>query len=265
MLPFLVEIDTPPAVKPIVIPANSGMVKCNNYINTVKNWNFKGPLLPAAWEKGNNDNHGYANTLYTSSQVKFNGTGAVELIAAHKPSGAYQYQSGWIDTSGRYYVSHGRITYRAKMPAGQGLWSGLWMVNWAGANPLIEIDVQEMLLGHPHTIYGSLHNWVPLPTWDETQQVVAGADLTKAFHNYEVVWQPGQITWALDGTAYAQYTKAKAQAAGHQWHFDNAQGVYLVANLAVAGEHEWGGPPNSLTKFPATMLVQSITIRQQEL
>ena len=146
------------------------------------------------------------------------------------------------------------------MPAGQGLWSGLWLVNAQGSNPQGEIDVQEMLLGDTHTVNGSLHGWAPGPTWGETQSTVMSADASQGFHDYTVVWQPGMLTWAVDGVAYAQYTQAQATAAGHPWPFATPE--YLIANLAVASASEWGGAPTAATTFPATMQVQSVKVWQ---
>jgi beta-glucanase (GH16 family) len=70
------------------------------------------------------------------------------------------------------------------------------------------------------------------------------------------------VTWAVDGVAYAQYTKAQALAAHEPWPFDSASGVYLIANLAVAASDEWGGPPTVSTLFPATMQIQSVKVWQ---
>ena len=70
------------------------------------------------------------------------------------------------------------------------------------------------------------------------------------------------LTWAVDGVAYAQYTQTQATLAGQGWPFDGTNGVYLIANLAVAGASEWGGAPNASTVFPATMQIQSIKIWQ---
>ena len=161
--------------------------------------------------------------------------------------GAYPYQSGWITTAGKFTLTHGMIDFKARMPTGQGLWSGLWTVNAHGSTPQGEIDVQEMLLGDTHTVNGSLHGWSPAPLWGETQFVTTAA---------------GMLTWALDGVAYAQYTVQQAQASGRPWPFDTATGVYLIANLAVGGADEWGGAPTAQTTFAATMQVQSVKVWQ---
>jgi beta-glucanase (GH16 family) len=243
----------------ITIPA--GFAPAANYTTQVKDYEFNGSALPTDWTAGANNTYGYSSTIYQPSQVSMTGS-SVALTASNTPSDGYPYQSGWISTIGNYDPTYGMIDFRAQMPAGQGLWSGLWLVNPNGSNPTAEIDVQEMLLGNTHTVYGSLHSWAPSPYWAEIQSTNMAADATTGFHDYQIIWQPGMLTWAVDGVAFAQYTKSQALAAGQAWPYDDATGVHLIANLAVAGSSEWGGAPNAQTAFPATMQVQSVKVWQ---
>jgi beta-glucanase (GH16 family) len=232
-----------------------------NYTALAEDWEFNGSTLPSAWQPGVS-NYGYAATQYQPSQVTMTGSSvALTAINQTSPQGL-PYTSGWISTAGTYSLRFGMVDFRAEMPAGQGLWSGLWMVNPQGTSPNTEIDVQEMLLGDTHTIYGSLHNWGPTPYWAETQQTTAADDLSAGYHDFQVIWQPGMLTWAVDGVAYAQYTEAQATAAGLGWPFDGTNGVYLIANLAVGASSDWGGAPNASTVFPAAMQIQSIKVWQ---
>lgn len=243
----------------IVLP--NGFAPVAGYTNQVKDYEFTGSSLPTDWSAGL-WNYGYHATQYQPSQVTLTGSSvALTAIKQTSPQG-YPYESGWISTAGSYTLGYGMIDFRAKMPAGQGLWSGLWLVNAQGSNPSGEIDVQEMLLANTHTVFGSLHGWLPTPSWGQTQSTTMSADASQGFHDYQVIWQPGLLTWAIDGVAYAQYSKAQALAAGDHWPFDTAQGVYLIANLAVAASNEWGGAPNNSTAFPAAMEIQSIKIWQ---
>jgi beta-glucanase (GH16 family) len=250
-----------PAVtlRPPTITLPAAFAKPARYSKLVKDYSFTGASLPSGWWRGRDDNHGFAATLFQPSQVTLTGS-SVALSAINQPSGGYPYQSGWISTEGSFSMDYGLVDFRAKMPAGQGLWSGLWLDQPDHSDPWGEIDVQEMLLGNTHTVFGSLHSWAPSPPWGELQSTAMVADASAGFHDYEVIWQPGLITWAVDGVAYAQYSKAQALAAGQSWPFDSGAGFYLIADLAVAGTSEWGGPPNSSTVFPATMQVQSVRV-----
>jgi len=242
----------------LAVPGNLAPIA--NYTTPVKDYEFNGSSLPADWVAGANSTHGFQATIYQPSQVTMTGS-SVALTALNQPSGGYPYQSGWISTEGQYSLTHGLIDFRAEMPAGQGLWSAVWLDQPDHSNPWGEIDVQEMLLGDTHTVNASLHTWAP-QLWGETQATVMGADATQGFHDFQLAWQPGMLTWAIDGVAYAQYTQAQAVAAGYPWIFDNSTGFYLIATLAVASSTEWGGPPNASTVFPATMQVQSVKIWQ---
>jgi beta-glucanase (GH16 family) len=169
-------------------------------------------------------------------------------------SGSLPYMSGWISTQGRYTLTHGMIDFRAWVPAGQGLWPALWLCNGSTA----EIDVAELLMNNPSVVYGSLHT----PAWSETQAVTLPTNLSGGYHDYEVVWQPGIVTWAVDGVAYAQYTRSKAAAMHQSWPFDTAKGVYLIADLAVGAADEWPGAPDAATPFPSAMHLQSVRVWQ---
>ena len=99
-----------------------------------------------------------------------------------------------------------------------------------------------MLLGDTHTVYGSLHNWAPGPDWGELQTLAMGDDASQEWEDYQVVWQPGYISWAVDGVAYAQYSDWQAASNGQSWPFDDGTGFYLIADLAVAGQNDWRRP-----------------------
>ena len=242
----------------IVLPA--GFAPVQSYPALAEDFEFTGSTLPADWSAGI-WNYGYQATQYQSSQVTMTGSSAaLTAIKQTSPEG-YPYESGWVSTAGAYSLQYGVIDFRAEMPAGQGLWSGLWLTQAQGSNPWGELDVTEMLLGNTHTVYGSAHGWAPSPLWGETQAMTLAGDASQGFHDYQLIWQPGMLTWAVDGHAYAQYTKAQATAAGYPWPFDSAP-EYLVANLAVAAASEWGGAPNNTTTFPATMQVQSVKVWQ---
>jgi beta-glucanase (GH16 family) len=241
----------------LTVPA--GFAPIEQFGRLVRDYRFSGSRLPTDWSVGTH-NYGYKATLFQPSQVRMTGS-TVALTASHAGSGGYPYRSGWITTAGRFTLDHGLIDFRAKMPRGQGLWSGLWAVNAQGSNPQAEIDVQEMLLGDTHTIYGSLHEWSPFK-WGETQRTRIGSDTSRTFHDYQLVWQHDAITWAVDGRVYAQYTRAQALSTGRPWPFDYAHGVYLIANLAVAAPTEGAGVPSRSTAFPAAMQVQSVRIWQ---
>jgi beta-glucanase (GH16 family) len=197
--------------------------------------------------------------MYQPSQVTMTGS-SVALTAINQPNGGQPTTSGWISTEGNYSLTHGLIDFSAKMPAGEGLWSGLWLDQPDNSNPWGEIDVSEMLLGNINTSYGSLHGWAP-SDWGETQSTQV-ATATTGYNDYQVAWQPGLLTWAVNGIAFAQYSQAQAQAAGYPWVFDDGTGFYLIADLAVGTSSSWGGAPSAGTQLPSSVLLKSVKIWQ---
>ena len=244
---------------PPAITLPHGFTPTASYTSLVKDYEFAGSSLPADWVAGNDSTHGFAATIFNSTQVSMTGS-SVALSVSRQSSNGYAYQSGWISTEGKFSFNYGLIDFRAKMPAGQGLWSALWLDQPDGSNPWGEIDVQEMVLYDTHTLYGSLHGWAP-SDWGESQWAHMTSDASAGYHDYQLVWQPGLVTWALDGVAYAQYTEAQALAAGYPWVMGDGSGYYIIADLA-AGTSLWGGPPNSTTPLPSSMLLASVKVWQ---
>ena len=243
-----------------ILALPNGFSPIVNYSNPVKDYEFDGSSLPADFTASANNSHGAHATMYQPSAVTMTGT-SVALTATPQASDGFPYTSGYISTQGQYSFNYGLIDYRAKMPAGQGLWSGLWLDQPDASNPWGEIDVQEMLLNNTNTIYGSAHGWAP-SDWGETQSTTMADDATQGYHDYQLAWQPGLLTWAVDGIAYAQYDESQAVAQGYPWVFDDGTGFYIIASLTVGAADEWPGAPNATTTFPATMQVQSIKLWQ---
>jgi hypothetical protein len=259
---------TPPAPAPAPASAGyqdgpfwlpNGFAPVADYTNLTRDYEFTGSALPADWSTGT-DNYGFQATEFQPSQVSMTGS-SVALTATNQtsPNGS-PYTSGWISTAGAFSLQYGMVDFRAEMPAGQGLWSGLWMASPPNTSPDTELDVQEMLLGNTHNVFGTLHSWGPTPYWQEQQYASEPDDMSADFHDFQVIWQPGMVTWAVDGYAYAQYTAQQAEAAGQTWPYDAGNGEYLIADLAVAAASDWGGAPDSTTVFPASMQIQSVKV-----
>jgi beta-glucanase (GH16 family) len=235
----------------IAVP--TGLTPPTTYTHLVENFEFGGATLPSGWSSGDS-NYGFQATLFQPSQVVLSAFSVALTASPVTGSAAQPYISGWISTQSHYTLTHGMIDFRVWVPAGTGLWPAMWLCNGTNA----EIDVAELLMNNPSVVYGSLHS----TAWGETQSVTLPTNLSGGYHDYEVVWQPGMVTWAVDGVAYAQYTKANATAAHQTWPFDTASGVYLIADLAVGAADEWPGAPNAATPFPAAMQLQYVRVWQ---
>ena len=100
------------------------------------------------------------------------------------------------------------------------------------------------------------------PTWEVSQHTRLPVAASSGYHDYQVVWQPGMITWAVDGVAYAQYTRAEARAAGQQLAVRQRPRHLPDRGSRGRGDGRRAGPPTAHTAFPATMEIQSVRVWQ---
>jgi beta-glucanase (GH16 family) len=199
--------------------------------------------------------------LYQPNEVSVN-NGVLTLQADKQTLTAsngktYNYTSGMISTgpasggtSSKFTFTYGYMEIRAKVPAGQGLWPAFWTLPEDLTWPP-EIDVFEILGSAPKVI--TMHYHYPTAsngdgssgsTWN-------GPDFSAGWHTYAVDWEPGSLTWYVDGVARQQYTNANVAS----------KPMYLLANLAVGGT--WPGAPNASTTFPSTFQIDYIRVWQK--
>ncbi|MFL5802702.1 MAG: family 16 glycosylhydrolase, partial [Roseiflexaceae bacterium] len=173
------------------------------------------------------------------------GDGTLKLRAQHRTvtgtdGQTYAYSSGLISSgkdtydpsvSPRFAFLYGYVEMRARVPAGQGLWSAFWMLQANGQWPW-EIDMLESLGHQPDTAFMTVH--YPAANWDDEVDngAYTGPDLSADFHTYAVEWAPDKIVWYIDGIERKRFSDSA--------HIPSAP-MYVMANLAVGGD--WPGPP----------------------
>lgn len=59
-------------------------------------------------------------------------------------------------------------------------------------------------------------------------------DFNTSFHDYEVIWTPEKIAFAIDNETYYEYAPPEKNAA--TWPFDNP--FFFIFNIAMGGN--WG-------------------------
>ena len=158
-----------------------------------------------------------------------------------------------------------RVEVRAKLPAGRGLWPGIWMLPtenrygvWAASG---EIDIMELVGHEPATVHGTLHyggKW-PKNTHTGKPFVLPRGTFADDFHVFAMEWEAGVIRWFVDGELYQTQTQWRSDGGAFPAPFD--QPFYLILNLSVGGQ--WPGPPNAQTVFPARMLVDYVRVYQR--
>jgi beta-glucanase (GH16 family) len=190
------------------------------------------------WGCANNGN----NELewYEASQIALH-NGTVSLTVVPKLTNGKQYVSGMLSSYGKFSFRYGYAQIVAKLPRGKGLWSAFWTEPQSGAWPP-EIDIMEnwaqSYAVNLYIHYGAANNFymstVYLPT------------ASSAFHTYGVDWEPGSISWYVDGFLWAHFAVSITQP------------EYLIVDLAVAGRPA----PNNTDWFPQSLVIRSIEVWQ---
>jgi hypothetical protein len=169
---------------------------------------------------------------YKASQDEVSG-GVLHEVALEQPTpgtmstGApktYPYRSGMVTTYNSFSFLYGYVQVVAKLPGGTGTWPALWLLPQSKAWPP-EIDIMENW-GTPHTISSTLHWVTSTGTREQTYKyVTVPENLTTTYNTYGVLWQPGSITWYLDGEVIHTFTGTEVPSVP----------MYFLANLAIDG------------------------------
>jgi Glycosyl hydrolases family 16 len=217
-----------------------------------------------------NSNLTHEEECYTPSQVTLPG-GTLTITAVAQTTSCSQttkpYDSGGMVlspslntigfTSGNFL--YGTITFTAEMPGGQGPWPAVWLLghnchpqnattytaptcNWPNPGS-DEIDITEVLNSNHVNDSQCIHSSNGSPCCDPGL-----SDVSQNFHNYELDWSPGTVTWKIDGNITCTNTSSSVPS----------QSMYLILNVAMGGA---GGTPNNST-LPQSMLVTQLQISQ---
>jgi len=230
----------------------------NKYSLDSSKWNSKyrwGPYWTINGEKQfyvdriNNPDFGHSPFEFDGNHMTITAVKTPEHLrssANWKP-----YLSGALTTYNKFKMRYGYVEMRAKLPKGKGLWSAFWLLHQNDNDRRPEIDVVEYIGNKPDRVYNTYHyydNWnlKSTPSYE-----APGPDYSQDFHTYAVKWEPGKITWYVDGK----------ERNSHQNGNVSWEDMYLLVNLAVGGW--WPGDPNGDTKFPARYKIDYIRAYQK--
>ena len=166
------------------------------------------------------------------------------------------YTSGRISTQNLKTFTYGRFEVRAKVPNGQGYLPAFWLMandeNVYGQWPRCgEIDCMEVMGQDTNKLYGTIHYGNPHAESQGTYTIKDGKEsFSDGFHTFTCDWEPGKITWYVDGIKYHEESNWHSTTEGqgtltYPAPFD--QPFYIILNLAVGGS--WVGNPNETTNF----------------
>ncbi|MEN9352764.1 MAG: hypothetical protein RL318_89 [Fibrobacterota bacterium] len=227
---------------------------------------FDAPGLPDplrwTWDEGGSGMGNHELQLYTkrrtaNAQVK---DGQLVLTARREDTGACWYgpckfTSARLVTRGLGRWRHGRVEVRAKLPRGNGLWPGIWMLPegakygpWPSNG---EIDIMESVGHVPGRIHGTVHSMKGSSgAWMDLKD--RGSD----WHVYGLDWHRDSLTFHVDGVRFHRY---KREGDWRQWPFD--QPFHLLLNLAVGGS--WGGQGGIDTAvFPQELRIDWVRVHK---
>ncbi len=161
------------------------------------------------------------------------------------------YLSGALTTYNKFKMKYGYVEMRAQLPKGKGLWSAFWLLHQNDNDRRPEIDVVEYIGSQPNKVYNTYHHYENWQLKSTPSFEAPGADYSQAFHTYAVKWEPGKITWYVDGQERNSHSNGNVA-----W-----EDMYLLVNLAVGGW--WPGDPDGNTQFPANMKIDYIRAYQK--
>lgn len=193
---------------------------------------------------------GNGEQQYYAPEAFHIGNGLLKIRATATSQFGYEYTSGIIQTQTSFGQQYGNFQMRARLPRGQGLWPGFWLLPVSKSYPW-EIDVFELLGHEPQTIYLT-HHWRDAEGEHRKQQITySGPDFSEEFHTFEVIWNAHEIVWYVDKVEQFRTSRGVPQ-----------EPMFILANLAVGGS--WSGSPDESTPFPSDYEIDYIRVYQQQ-
>ena len=183
-----------------------------------------------------------------------NGNLVIRPVKSSGMNGESYYTSGRISTQNKRDFTYGVFEARLKVPEGKGFLPAFWLMatdeNVYGQWPRCgEIDIMEVHGSDTRTTYGTIHYGNPHRQSQATRTLRNGT-FADSFHTFAVKWEPGEISWYVDGflihreNDWYSVTEGQGEIA-YPAPFD--QPFYIILNLAVGGS--WVGYPDRTTDF----------------
>lgn len=188
----------------------------------------------------------------------------------HEGASGDTFDSGRVNTQGKHDFTYGLFEARIKVPEGQGFLPAFWMMptdeNLYGQWPRCgEIDCMEVMGQDTSKVYGTIHYGNPHAEKQGTKVLSGDDNFSDNYHVFACEWEPGKITWYVDGVKYheTQNWYSRTEGQGKKTYpapFD--QPFYMILNLAVGGS--WVGNPDDSTKInPAAYAIDYVKVYQK--
>lgn len=167
------------------------------------------------------------------------------VLQSHEDSSG-KITSGRVNTQNKVDFKYGLVEAYCKVPEGQGFLPAFWLMptneNLYGQWPRCgEIDAMEVKGQSTNEVLGTIHYGNP-HMQSQGAGSPDGGSFSDSYHKFTVEWEPGKITWYVDGVKYHEEndwftTTEGAGTASYPAPFD--QNFYVILNLAVG--NDWAG------------------------
>ncbi|HVR83496.1 MAG TPA: glycoside hydrolase family 16 protein, partial [Planctomycetota bacterium] len=181
------------------------------------------------------------------------GNGVLQLLTfltdPNGPATQSNTTTGQIWTRDTFTQQYGWFEFRCKMAPGAGMDEACWLLSdGPDSTEYQEIDMPEWLGNRPNTLYFAHWYVPPGGNWSGTMVSPTGPDWSADFHTYAINWQPGSITYYVDGNQVWQTT-------------DNVPQEPMMLILTSGSSSLWGGDINAST-CPNAMVLDYVRVYQ---
>jgi len=164
----------------------------------------------------------------------------------------HRYTSGKLNTADEFQFRFGIVRWRAQLPAGQGMWPALWMLN--APNPWYwddEIDVMEARGSLPNITTSAHHFKTGADRVNRynSAELSTGLNLQTGFHEYGLEWTTGRIQTHFNEQVVFTDTERVPQGP-----------MFLIMNAAVGGAFD--SVPANDAIFPSNFLIDWVRVWQ---
>ena len=195
----------------------------------------------------------------------------IQPVKTVNPDGSVSYVSGRVNTQGKHDYRYGWFEARVQVPKGKGFLPAFWMMpkeeDYYGPWPKCgEIDIMEVKGDQTDRCYGTLHFGEPHEQRQGFRDI-KGPDYAEDYHVYAVEYEPGKITWYVDGEEYYSTGDWFSAVEGEEkrpWPAPFNQEFHVILNVAVGGV--WPGDPDPDLVFDEStaMKVDYVRIFQKD-
>ncbi len=218
---------------------------------------------PAKWNFAGRSSPNWACYCIDDISTSYIKDGILHLVGkiCDLDSDSVKYNTGCINTRGKFFFRYGKIEVNAKLSKGQGSWPAIWMMpensiygSWPYSG---EIDIMEHL-NFDDFIYQTVHSeYIDVyqeknnPPYSNT--VKCNVD---EFNTFGLEWYPDSLVFLLNDVRTFSYSRLP-NASSSQWPFD--QPFYIILNQALDGA--WAGPVDD-NHLPVSMQVDWVRVYQ---